>query len=355
MPEETCRPDSRGSVAARGGPEGGEGRGGLRFCFVVFLLLVSLGCSATTERGAGSARWAIALHGGAGAIPVDAPLETRDAYRSSLTRALSRGASLLEEGWDGVEVVEAVIRQLEDDPLFNAGHGAVFNAEGRHELDASIMSGADLSCGAVAGVTTVRHPITLARHVMEETRHVLLSGAGAEAFADRCPVERVKNEFFSTERRREQWLRKRASKKGTVGVVVLDREGHLAAGTSTGGLTDKRWGRIGDSPVIGAGTYADDAGCAVSCTGTGEEFIRHSVAASVSSRVRFGRASVQEAADALIHEILSPDDGGLIAVDGRGRIAFSFSTPGMYRAAADSEGRFEVGIHAEMGAVPRLP
>lgn len=297
-------------------------------------------------------RWAIAIHGGAGALSKDAPEERQSAYRQSLQSALTIGAGILQDGGDGLDAVEQVIRFLEDDPLFNAGLGAVFNAEGKHELDASIMDGSDLSCGAVAGVRTVRHPITLARKVMTETRHVLFAGEGAETFASQCGVELVKNSFFSTDRRREQWIQKTQQKKGTVGVAVLDRHGHLAAGTSTGGMTDKRWGRVGDSPIVGAGTYADDRACAVSCTGTGEEYIRHAVAHSVAARMMLAGQDLQGACDAMIHEVLQPDDGGLIAVDAAGNIAFSYSTQGMYRAAADSSGRFEVGIHEQMMGDP---
>jgi beta-aspartyl-peptidase (threonine type) len=312
--------------------------------------------------------WAIALHGGAGTIPRSLPEARKAAVRGGLRAALTIGRDKLQQGAAALDVVEAVIRALEDDPQFNAGRGAVLNAEGRHELDASIMDGRHLACGAVAGVSTVRHPISAARRVMTETRHVLLSGAGAETFAAAQGLEQVDNAWFTTERRKASWERARQraapgaeelapareavkpakeDKKGTVGVVVLDQQGHLAAGTSTGGLTHKRWGRVGDSPIVGAGTYADDRSAAVSCTGTGEEFIRHAVAHNIATRVRLLGEPLQKAADHVVHQELRKGDGGVIAVDRRGTIAFSYSSEGMYRAAADSEGRFDVAIWEE--------
>lgn len=317
--------------------------------------------------------WAIALHGGAGTIPRDLPEEKKAEVLRGLERALTRGKELLEGGASAVDVVEQVVMLLEDDPLFNAGKGAVFNEAGEHELDASLMRGKDLACGAVAGVKRVRHPIKAARQVMEKTRHVLLAGEGADRFAAEQGLELVENGFFSTPSRREQWQKARAQagrspvarpagsdeldaglgegndatdegKKGTVGVVVLDRDGHLAAGTSTGGLTLKRWGRVGDSPVVGAGTYADDRAAAVSCTGTGEEFIRHAVAHGVVARVLWLDEPIQDAADHLVHRVLKKGDGGLISVDRFGTIAFAYNSEGMYRGAADSDGRFEVAI-----------
>jgi len=324
----------------------------------VLLLCVLVACAAPPGPSptAGSAgppaqgvAWALALHGGAGTIPRDLPEEQVGQYRESLERALRLGASMLDEGASAVDTVEQVIRLLEDDPLFNAGKGAVYNHEGVHELDASIMNGADLACGAVAGVTTVRNPISLARLVMERSGHVLLAGAGAEAFADEMGVPRVDQQYFHTERRREQLERAleretAAAEHGTVGCVVLDREGNLAAGTSTGGITAKRYGRVGDSPVIGAGTYADNRTCAVSATGKGEEFIRHGVAFSVSALMAHRGLGLQEAAERVIHDELQPGDGGIIAVGHDGSIAMVFNTAGMYRGAADASGRFEIAI-----------
>jgi beta-aspartyl-peptidase (threonine type) len=292
--------------------------------------------------------YAIAIHGGAGKIPRDKPAEEVERFEASLRESLELGRGLLAEGTTALDVVEQVIRRLEDDPLFNAGRGAVFNHEGQHELDASIMDGSTLACGGVAGVTTVRHPITLARHVMQDTRHVLMAGAGAERFADEAGVERVEPAWFSTPRRREALERalkeeREEREHGTVGVVALDREGHLAAGTSTGGLTNKRYGRVGDSPIIGAGTYADDRSCAVSATGRGEEFIRRAIARSIAARVEWDGIEVGTAARELIGT-LEPGDGGVIVVGRSGEIALIFNTDGMYRGAADSNGRFEVAI-----------
>ncbi len=304
--------------------------------------------SATT-----AGRWAIALHGGAGTIPRDLPAERREAYRAALRERLELGAAALAAGEDSLDVVEKVIRAFEDDPLFNAGRGAVYTHDGRHELDAAIMDGRDLSAGAVAAVRTVRHPISLARLVMERTPHILLVGDGAEAFADEQGVERVDNTFFDTDFRRRAWQEALAREQAqpdrdTVGAVALDVHGHLAAATSTGGLTNKRWGRVGDVPIIGAGTYADDRTCALSATGQGEEFIRHDVTHSISARMELAGQSLQQAADAVIHGVLRPGDGGVIGVDGAGHIALVFNSEGMYRGAADAGGRFEVGIWEEM-------
>jgi beta-aspartyl-peptidase (threonine type) len=320
----------------------------------VFSLLVAAllatGCSSTPEPQAAPAEfqaldWAIAIHGGAGSLGPDAPDEVRDGYLKSLEVALSAGKELLQEGAPGLDVVEQVIAILEDDPRFNAGRGAVFNAEGGHELDASIMDGETMACGGVAGVRTVKNPIRLARAVMEQTRHVLLAGAGAEAFADVVGVERVDPSYFDTEDRRESLERRmKESGKGTVGVVTLDRNGNLAAGTSTGGLTAKMYGRVGDSPVIGAGTYADNRRCAVSGTGVGEEYIRNSVAYSIGAMMEYQGLSLAAAVDRVIDETLEPNVGGIIAVDPQGRVAMRYNTASMLRGSADSSGHFEVKI-----------
>ncbi len=323
----------------------------LAFAFVLF----SLGCQSAPRHSA--ADWAIAIHGGAGTIRRDAPPEQLQAYETALTRALTLGMDMLGEGAAALDVCEAVVRVLEADPLFNAGKGAVFNEQGEHELDASIMDGATMRCGAVAGVRTIKHPISLARKVMTDTRHVLLAGRGAEKFADTAGVERVENDYFDTARRRralERLLRERQRTGamaprdrrldyGTVGCVVLDGDGRLAAATSTGGMTAKKWGRVGDTPILGAGNYADEH-AAVSCTGTGEEFIRHGIARSVSARMAYGGQSLEAASNAVIHDVLQPGDGGLIAVDHSGNIAMPFNSSGMYRGAANSGGRFEVAV-----------
>jgi beta-aspartyl-peptidase (threonine type) len=305
----------------------------------------SAGGAAVDERPA----WAIAIHGGAGTIPRSTPPEEAEAYRASLRAALKLGAERLEAGASALDVAEAVVQVLEDDPLFNAGRGAVFTAAGDHELDASIMDGATLACGAVTGVRTVRHPISLARAVMERTPHILLAGQGAEDLATEVGLERVENSWFSTERRRKQLeraleARAKPAGSGTVGAVVLDRHGHLAAATSTGGMTAKRSGRVGDTPLIGAGNFADDRTCAVSGTGTGEEFIRHGAARAIADRMQLLGLSAAEAATAVFVGEMKPGDGGAIVVSKDGEIALVYTSEGMFRGAADASGRFEVAI-----------
>ncbi len=307
-------------------------------------------------------KWAIVVHGGAGTVAQDASVETVQAWRNGLRAALEKGKSIVEAGGTSLDAVEATIRILEDNPLFNAGKGAVFNSTGGHELDSSIMDGRTLDGGAVAGVITVKNPIGLARRVMDKTRHVLLAGPGAEQFATEQKVDRVKNAYFSTERRRESWnrVREREANKpvtristarpwqyGTVGCVVLDAHGNLAAGTSTGGLTNKKFGRVGDSPILGAGTYADNETCAVSATGTGEQFIRHTVAAQISQLMRHRSWTLKQSAEYVLHERLNKGDGGVIAVDLHGNIEWVYTSPGMFRAAADSDGRFDIRIRDE--------
>jgi beta-aspartyl-peptidase (threonine type) len=298
---------------------------------------------------AGAPRWSLAIHGGAGTIPKDIPESERDAYLASLRKALEVGRDVLAGGGTSLDAVEKVVRFLEDDPLFNAGKGAVFTHDGTHELDAAIMDGRDLSCGSVAGLKTVKNPISLARLVKERSPHVFLVGDGAEAFAAEMKVERVPNSSFDTPKRRQQLdeaLRKEqeAKPKGTVGAVALDQKGNLAAATSTGGMTNKRWGRLGDVPVIGAGTYANNKTCAISATGWGEKFIRNTVAHDISALMEYAGLSLQQAADRVIHQKLEKDDGGVIGVAHDGSIALVFNSEGMYRGAADSNGRFEVKI-----------
>ncbi len=349
-------------------------------CSLLPLLLVAAACSSTapapvpantswsltihgdsdgTPRPLAGPAWAIAIHGGAGTIGRDAPAAELAAYHASLERALTVGRDLLAKDAAALDVCEAVVRVLEDDPLFNAGRGAACNERGGHELDASIMDGATLRCGAVAGVTTVKNPISLARKVMTETKHVLLMGSGAEEFATSVGVERVPNDWFTTERRRQmldEVLRERAVKKtaattplmraaacGTVGCVVRDGKGGLAAATSTGGLTGKKFGRVGDSPIVGAGNYANRY-AAISGTGTGEQFLRHTVARSIAARMEFGGQTLAQAADAVVMHELDRDDGGVIGVDATGNLVAVYSSDGMYRGFADANGRFEVAI-----------
>lgn len=306
--------------------------------------------------------WAIALHGGAGDKYADMSQAEAAEYRSGLASALAAGSSVLQKGGAAIDAVETAIRVLEDDPQFNAGRGAVFTAEGRNELDAAIMDGGTLRAGAVAGVTRTRHPISLARAVMEKSKHVMLVGAGADAFSKEQGLEQVDPSFFFTEKRwreLEDELKKEglpiplrpagvprsgdvvpppqnAHRYGTVGVVTRDAAGHLAAGTSTGGTTAKRWGRVGDSPIIGAGTYASDRSCAVSATGTGEYFIRLTVAREICALVQYEHMPLQAAADEVIQHRLTAlgGDGGVIAITPDGQIAWSFNTKIMFRAKA---------------------
>lgn len=298
--------------------------------------------------------WAVVVHGGALDEVNQIPAERQAAMKASLLNAAKLGREVLEKGGTALDAVERVARQLEDDPLFNAGKGAVYNAVGAHELDASIMDGATKACGAVAGVRTVKNPISLARLVMTRTRHVLLIGDGAEQFADQQKVDRVDNKYFDTDYQYQRWQAKLkaeaqqkpgpADKKGTIGCVALDRHGNLAAATSTGGLTNKRFGRVGDSPIIGAGTYADNTTCAVSCTGTGEEFIRHGVSHDIHARVKYARQPLGEAVSDVLRKVLKPEDGGIIALGADGTIVMDFNTDGLCRAAADSTGRLEAQL-----------
>ena len=305
------------------------------------------GESAAAEPEARAA-YAIAIHGGAGVITRDRMTDAYEAdVRAVLAKALDTGEDILKAGGSAEDAVVETIKLLEDDPHFNAGRGAVFTYEGRHELDASFMRGRDLNAGAVSGVAGVRNPITLARAVMEHSEHVMLSGEGAAAFAKTQDLRFEPAEYFRTERRYESWqeARSRADAKpglsedgkfGTVGCVALDADGHLAAGTSTGGMTLKRYGRIGDSPVIGAGNYANDATCAVSATGHGEYFIRYAVAHDISARMQHGGASLAAAAEAVIDGELRDvgGEGGVIAVDRLGNVAMPFNSEGMYRGYA---------------------
>ncbi len=301
-----------------------------------------------------SPTFALAIHGGAGVIEREQlGAEEEAAIRADLDRALDAGHAVLRDGGGALDAVQAAVIALEESPRFNAGKGAVFDAEGRHEMDASLMDGQTRRAGAVAGITTVRNPIKLAREVMEHSPHVMLIGAGAERFADsRSDIERVPNDWFDTDTRRAQLLEAQARERaeadaadlkgkyfGTVGAVALDMHGHLAAATSTGGMTNKRWGRVGDSPLIGCGTWAD-AHCAVSGTGWGEFFIRNAVAHDIAARIAYGGASLQDAADAVIMRVVpeAGGDGGAIAVDARGNIALPFNTSGMYRGWIAADG-----------------
>jgi beta-aspartyl-peptidase (threonine type) len=307
----------------------------------LFLMLVLCATARAEEAPAGKS-WSLAIHGGAGVIDRGSLTPERErAFRAGMLMALDAGSAVLRAGGTSLDAVEASIRILEDDPLFNAGRGAVFTADGRNELDASIMDGNTRRAGAVAGVTRTRNPISLARAVMEKSRHVMLAREGADQFSVEQGLEQAEPSWFRTEQRWQQlldWRRDNAKSldpthsRGTVGAVAMDMNGHLAAGTSTGGMTGKRWGRVGDSPLIGAGTYAADGTCAVSATGSGEFFIRASAARQLCDRIAWLGIGVQAAADATIADIGAiGGDGGLIALDGAGRVGFAMNSSGMYR------------------------
>jgi L-asparaginase / beta-aspartyl-peptidase len=288
---------------------------------------------------------ALALHGGAGVMR-DLSREKRQAYGAALAQALEVGYAVLSKGGTSLDAVTVAVAVLEDDPLFNAGRGAVYNAAGEHELDASIMDGATLREGAVAAVSRIRNPVLAARAVMDKSAHVMLAGRGAEAFARQHGLALAGKGYFHTEARLRALKKGMKRHHGTVGAVALDRRGNLAAATSTGGYTGKLPGRVGDSPVIGAGTYADNRSCAVSGTGWGEAFIRIALAHEVSARMLYLREPVAEAARAALRKLARiGGDGGLIALDRRGNIAMPFNSEGMLRACIHADGRREVGIY----------
>ncbi|MCM2313347.1 MAG: isoaspartyl peptidase/L-asparaginase [Steroidobacteraceae bacterium] len=298
---------------------------------------------------------AIAIHGGAGTLSAaNLTPESDRLYRAGLERALRAGFAVLDAGGSSLDAVTVATQALEDDPLFNAGRGAVLSASGLHELDASIMDGRDRSAGAVSGVRHVRNPIVLARRVMERSPHVMLSGAGADEFALEQGLEPVPNDYFTTERRRRELdlllqgrtEPAREALMGTVGAVALDAQGNLAAATSTGGMTGKKWGRVGDSPVIGAGTYAANDCCAVSATGHGEFFLRALVAHEIAALMRYKGLDVVQAADDVVMQQLvrMGGSGGVIAVGHDGRIAMPFNSEGMLRGVMDSRGLCVTGL-----------
>ena len=297
-------------------------------------------------------QYGLVIHGGAGTITRENMSTEKEAeYISKLTAALKTGYAILENGGSGLDAVEATIKVMEDSPLFNAGKGAVFTGAGTCELDASIMDGSTHKAGAVAGVKTVKNPISAARKVMEETWHVLLAGDGADAFAEEQGLEIVPNSYFHTERRFKALMKskeKEMEKHGTVGCIALDKNGNLAAGTSTGGMTNKRWGRVGDSPIVGAGTYASNETCGVSGTGQGEYFIRGSIAFDVAAQMEYKEKSVQDAAQAVIDKLTARGGtGGVIAMDVKGNIAMPFNTEGMYRGFYLNDDALTVKIYKD--------
>ncbi len=350
----------------------------MRVALCALTALAALSFSPPFAAAREAPRWSLAIHGGAGVIERDSLTPEQDAaYRAALQAALDAGAAVLARGGSALDAVQAAIETMEDDPLFNAGRGAVFTAAGRNELDAAVMNGADLTAGSVASLTTTRHPIAAARAVMEKSPHVMLIGEGADRFAAAQGLEQVDNGFFFTERRWQGLVRhleqrglpvpERPSgapgpqafndlpapplnerKFGTVGAVALDSQGRLAAGTSTGGVNAKQWGRVGDAPIIGAGTYASNAeGCAVSATGSGEYFIRSTVARDICVRTREG-AGVQAAAEAEIADVGSiGGDGGVIVMGTDGAVGFAMNTSGMYRGAVSATAPARVAIYGD--------
>lgn len=321
------------------------------------LLFFSSACPSAAQDG----KTAIVIHGGTGSAGTKVFLEENEAEHHRVIReSLNAGHAILQRGGSSLDAVQAAIVVLEDSPLFNAGKGAVFTSEGKNELDASIMNGETLKAGAVGGVTTVKNPILAARAVMEKTWHVLLVSEGADEFARESGLEIVSPEYFRTERQWEKHLEERRREQGsapgdglpegvhfgTVGAVALDKRGNLAAGTSTGGLMNKKFGRIGDSPIIGAGTYADNASCAISCTGQGEFFMRRAIAFDISARMKYGGSNLAEAARGAIQDTLTKDQGsgGIIGLDRQGNVVVEYNTPGMVRGFIDTSGVVTIGF-----------
>ena len=302
--------------------------------------------------------WTLMIHGGSGSMtPANLPAAAADGARAGMRAALAAGAAALYQRGAAIDAVEAAVRVLEDDPHFNAGRGSVYTWDGTIECDAAIMDGRGRGAGAIAGVTATRHPVSLARAVMAESPHVLLAGAGADAFSIAHGLEQAPPDWFATPDRRAQLDEIKARpdlpfdsgmKYGTVGAVALDMHGHVAAATSTGGLTAKRWGRIGDSPLIGAGTYADDRAAAISCTGSGEHFIRLGFAHELCARLRLTGDGLATASAAMIAELgAAGGKGGFIAITPDGRAHWAFNTPGMYRGVAGHDREAEVAIFGE--------
>lgn len=332
-----------------------------RICILVtFIGIVITSCkeamhTSLPEKEVDIPKYAIVIHGGAGTISKSTiSPDQEEAIRAALGEALDIGAGILKEGGSSLDAVEKTINHLENSPLFNAGKGAVFTHDGKNELDASIMQGHTKEAGAVGGVTTVKNPISAARAVMEKSVHVMMVGQGADAFSKEQGLEIVDPTYFYTENRKrtlDKMLseeKNKVEKHGTVGCVALDQNGHITAGTSTGGMTNKRYNRIGDSPIIGAGTYAD-ANCGISCTGHGEYFIRYTVARDIAALVALKGMSLSDAADEMIHHVLKDigGDGGVIALDTKGNIAWPFNTQGMYRGYVKEGEEKNIALYSE--------
>jgi len=321
---------------------------------LVILVLLNTGCTSREEKDTAVKEhpdpfeYALVIHGGAGQMNFEnLPEPRQQLYTHALDSALQLGLDILKEGGASIDAVEVVIRSMEDNPLFNAGKGAVFTSEGANELDASIMTGWDMNAGAVASVTDIKNPITAARAVMEKSEHVMLAGKGASVFAEQVGLEIVNPEYFYTKKKFESLQHAIENEKhGTVGCVALDKDGNLCAGTSTGGMTNKKFGRIGDSPIIGAGTYANNVTCGVSATGHGEYFIRWTVAHQISVLMEYKGYDVETAAKEVVEKQLVEvgGEGGVICLDRFGRPAMVTNTSGMYRAYGNSEGERIVAI-----------
>jgi L-asparaginase / beta-aspartyl-peptidase len=332
----------------------------IQFGVTALLFLILAACSETDQT---QKEWALALHGGAGTISQDLPDSIKQQYYEGLEQALRVGEIVLREGGSALDAVEQVVRNLEDNPLFNAGRGAVFTYEGSHELDAAIMDGSTMGAGALTGLTTVKNPVSLARNVMTDSPHIFFSGNGAEEYANQTGVERVENDYFHTQNRYEQWQRAREQaaaepgeaekttmydwiedlKLGTVGAVALDREGKLAAATSTGGMTNKQFGRVGDVPIIGSGTFANHV-AAISATGWGEQIMRNVSANTIANYMEFSDATLDAAMHFVLTQRLDPGDAGFIGVDRKGNLSMQMNTEGMFRASLDSDGNRVVMI-----------
>jgi beta-aspartyl-peptidase (threonine type) len=325
----------------------------------ILLLLVLASSHVLSQTSVPKKNYTLVIHGGAGNItPANLPAEKASQFEGKLTEVLRYGDSILKAGGTSLDAVESCVRMMEDCPLFNAGKGAVFNAEGKNELDAAIMDGKTGLAGAVAGVTTIRNPISAARAVMEKSPHVMLTGKGAETFATEQGLEIVSPEYFFTQSRWDAYLKDKEhndsidntdKKHGTVGCVALDTYGNLSAATSTGGMTYKKYGRVGDSPIIGAGTYADNNTCAVSATGHGEFFIRNVVAYDISALMKYKDMPLAKAADEVIMSKLKNlgGTGGIIAVDNKGNVAMPFNTSGMFRGFVKSDGKMKVAMFGD--------
>lgn len=344
----------------------------MRFILLGVAVLL-MGCQEpdkTQQKVAPEQTFGIVIHGGAGTIlRKNMSPEMEKAYRETLQTAVSTGHAILAAGGTSTEAVEKTIHVMENSPLFNAGKGAVLNADAAVELDASFMDGARLDAGAIAGARTIKNPISAAIKVMNNSPHVMLSGAGADQFASEQGLETVAHEYFVTERRKKALERVQAEeatasqtsaaqlpsdffrqqRMGTVGCVALDKMGNLAAGTSTGGMTNKKWNRIGDAPIIGAGTYANNASCGISATGWGEYFIRSVVAHDIAALMEYKGLTIQEAARIVIHEKVAKlgGDGGVVGLDNQGQVAMEMNTPGMYRAHMDATGKLTVKIYKD--------